>query len=59
MDCCGRGSLKEVLLENGWEKLPTWECLVCVSSARSIPVRVRERHQNGMEEIGSGTHVEK
>ena len=26
-DCCGKGNFEKVLLENGWGKVPNWECL--------------------------------
>ena len=26
-DCCGKGNFEKVLLENGWGKIPNWECL--------------------------------
>ena len=26
-DCYGKGNLRKILLKNGWEKVPNWECL--------------------------------
>ena len=50
---------KKVPPESGWEESTNLEMLVRASAARSIPVRVRERHQIGREEVRSGTCVEK
>ena len=38
---CGEDNLKKVLWGLGWEKVPNWECLVCASKSRSIPICIR------------------
>ena len=51
----GKGRFQEVLFENGWEKLPTWECL-----------HVHKKHgpflhvcvENVWKEAERGTHAE-
>ena len=49
---------EKVLLGNGWEKVPSWECLFVHRTAKSIPVRAREWHQIGLKEAKYRSHVE-
>ena len=49
---------EKVLLENGWEIVPNWECLFVHREKRVILVCVRGPYQNGKKETKSRSNVE-
>ena len=51
------GQFEKVLLEHGWGKVPTWECLF-VTGKRTILVCVCGRHETGWEETKHWPKVE-
>ena len=49
--------LEKLLLKNGWEKVPKWECLF-VNREKTIPISVCGRYQTGRQNRKHRTDVE-